>query len=127
MSLEMEYSKQMAEKAFGSQKPEAICRALVAVAFCEPDWKWVQDKCLCFLQNKDPAISGLAATCLGHVARIHQKLEREKVVAALCSRCEDTDIAGRIEDALNDINMFVPNESVIDRDELANPRAICRK
>jgi hypothetical protein len=107
MSEVMEYNKQVAEKAFGSQQPEAICHALVAIAFCEPDWKWVQDRCLYFLQNKDPVISGLAATCLGHVARIHQKLEREKVITALRSRLEDAEITGRVEDALNDIDMFV--------------------
>jgi hypothetical protein len=107
MSEPAKYSKQMVEKAFVSRQPKVICHALVAAAFCEPDWKWVQDKCLYFLQNADPEISGLAATCLGHVARIHQKLERDKVIAALDARRENSEIAGRIEDALDDINMFI--------------------
>ena len=99
--------KQTAEDAFESQKTEAICYALVAVAFYEQDWKWVQDKCLYFLQSNNPTVSGLAATCLGHVARIHRQLERRKVIDALRSLPEDSQIAGRVEDALDDIKMWV--------------------
>ena len=56
--------------------------------------------------NDNPDISGLAAICLGHLARIHGQFEKDKVIPILRSRLNDTAIAGRIEDALDDIKMF---------------------
>jgi hypothetical protein len=98
--------KVAAEKNFASEDVEKICHTLVAVALHEIDWKWVQDKCLTFFMNESPDISGLAATCLGHLARIHGQLEKDKVIPLLKSRLNDPAIAGQIEDALNDIEMF---------------------
>jgi hypothetical protein len=98
--------KDAAERIFSSGDVEKTCHALVAVALHENDWKWVQDKCLYFLMNDNPEISGLAATCLGHIARIHRQIEKDKVIPLLKSRLNDTRITGRIEDALDDIDMF---------------------
>lgn len=98
--------KDSAQKIFASNDVDRICDAMVVIAFHEPDWKWVQDICLTFFMSDDPAVSGLAATCLGHVARIHGQLEKEKVLPLLYSRLSDPQIAGRIEDALDDIEMF---------------------
>jgi hypothetical protein len=98
--------KDSAEKIFASNDVKRICHAMVAVALHEQDWKWVQDKCLMFFMSDNPDISGLAATCLGHVARIHKQLERDKVIPLLRSRLNDPAIAGQIGDALEDIEMF---------------------
>jgi len=98
--------KASAENIFSSNDVEKICYAMVAIAFHEQDWKWVQDKCLHFLTSANPQISGLAATCLGHIARIHGQIEKGKVIPLLQSRLSNTNIAGRIEDALSDIEMF---------------------
>lgn len=100
-------SRDDALKAFASGDSEQICKVLVSVAFHESDWRWVQDKCLEFLASDDANVSGLAATCLGHIARIHKSLDKERVVAALRQRLGDPSIAGRVEDALDDIEMFV--------------------
>lgn len=100
-------SKQAAEKAFASTKVKYICDALVSITFYESDWKWVQNKCLDFLNDENSEIRGLAATCLGHLARIHRKLEKEKVLSALHDQLDDCAISGQIEDALDDINMFL--------------------
>lgn len=94
-------------KAFASGESEQICKALVSVAFHENDWRWVQEKCLEFLASDDADISGLAATCLGHIARIHRSLDKERVMTALTQRLGDSRIAGRIEDALDDIMCFL--------------------
>jgi hypothetical protein len=99
-------SRDDALEAFATGDPEQICKALLSVAFHESDWRWVQDKCLEFFASDDPNVSGLAATCLGHIARIHRTLDKERVVAALGKRLGDPSIAGRIEDALDDIEMF---------------------
>lgn len=49
-------SKQAAEKAFASTEVKRICEALVSIAFYESDWKWVQSKCLEFINNENPEI-----------------------------------------------------------------------
>jgi hypothetical protein len=102
--------KESAEKVFASGDINLICRTLVAVTFCETDWRWVQNTCLSFLDHQDPQASGLAATCLGHLARIHGKLDKAKVVSALKKHSGNKAIAGRIKDALDDISIFLKKE-----------------
>ncbi|MFY1942916.1 HEAT repeat domain-containing protein [Achromobacter xylosoxidans] len=84
-----------------------ICEALVSIAFGSPDWRWAQDTCLSFLRNENPALRRLAATCLGHIARIHGQLDKEAVVPALRECLQDPEIVGKVEDALDDIRLFV--------------------
>ena len=96
----------VAERKFSTNEAEEICYAMISVALYEQDWKWAQDKCLYFLMSDNPEISGLAANCLGHIARIHRQIEKDKVVPLLQSRLHDTRIAGRVDDALIDIEMF---------------------
>lgn len=84
-----------------------ICDALLAVTLHDEDWKWVQMQCLHFLGHTDPNVSGLAATCLGHLARIHRKLDRELVIRALKKWLKDEKISGRVQDALDDIEIFL--------------------
>src|SRR5262245_59198295 len=93
-------SRDVAVAEFESGDAERICHALVAVAFHEPDWRWAQDRCLELLDDRDPNVSGLAATCLGHVARIHGTLDKERVVSALRNKMDNQQIVGIVEDAL---------------------------
>jgi hypothetical protein len=99
--------KNDAEIFFASNEIEKIATTLVSISFYEKDWKWVQDKCLEYLFHPDDVISGLAATCLGHVARVNRKLEKKKVIILLRSRLDNLQIAGRIEDAIDDINTYI--------------------
>jgi hypothetical protein len=96
-----------AEKNFLSDDPEIICETLLAVTLHAGDWRRVQGKCLSFLENRNTSISGLAATCLGHIARIHQQLDKKKVIAALKAKLDNKEIRGNIEDALDDIKIFM--------------------
>lgn len=100
-------SRQAAENVFASKDVANICHALVSIALNEPDWRWAQNKCLDFLSNDSPDVRGLAATCLGHIARVHRQLDKEKVLVALREHLHDNAISGRIEDALDDIDMFL--------------------
>lgn len=101
------YNKRALEKAFASRDVKSICEALVSVALNDPDWRWAQSKCLEFLRNESPDVRGLAATCLGHIARIHRQLDKEKVLIALREHLDDNIISGQIADALDDIDMFL--------------------
>jgi len=99
------------ERHLRSDDPAVVADSLVAMAFHEDDWRWAQDVCLDFLENGNPDLSGLAATCLGHLARIHGRLDMEKVGPALTGRLNHPEIGGRVEDALNDIDMFLARPS----------------
>jgi hypothetical protein len=99
-------TRELVLKYLASGQVDRICHALVAVACHEPDWRWAQERCIELLGCENPDVSGFAATCLGHVARIHRVLDKERVLKALRSRMQDPLIAGRILDALDDIEMF---------------------
>ena len=98
-------TKNEAEDFFKNSDAAIICDTLVAIAFYESDWKWVQEKCLYFLEADNPDIRAVAATCLGHVARIHKQLDRDKVINALKKHIHEKNVGGSVEDALGDIHM----------------------
>lgn len=100
-------SRNDAENIFLMGSNNEICDALLAIALYEKDWRWSQMQCLYFLNHVNSDVSGLAATCLGHIARIHHKLDKELVVPALLSRLKDPKICGQVQDALDDIEMFL--------------------
>lgn len=80
-----------AETAFRSGKVEAICDALVRLAYHDSDWRFVQGRCLEFLKHENPDVRGLAATCLGHLARIHGTLDLQFVKPLLTALVVDSE------------------------------------
>jgi hypothetical protein len=96
-----------AERVFTSGTPLQICETLAAIALNDDDWKWSQTQCLHFLNYGDPNVRGLAATCLGHIARIHHKLDTEIIIPALEEQLFDPIVGGQVSDALDDIRMFI--------------------
>jgi hypothetical protein len=100
-------SREEMVKIFSSGTENEICGALVSMAFYDDDWKWSQDQCLHFLYHVDPGIRGVAATCLGHIARIHRHLDKELVENILKKHWNDKMISGRVQDALDDIQIFL--------------------
>jgi len=103
-------SRREAEVAFSSGSPERISDALVSAAFFDPDWRWVQDICIQYANHSDLQISGMAVTCFGHLARIHGNLEMERVLPILQKLRKDPKLAGKVDDALDDINMYIHDE-----------------
>ena len=96
------------ESLIASGNESAIIEALLSAAYHEPDWRWVQGLCLRFLDHTDVAVKSNAATCLGHIARIHKNLDLDLVLpkfAASQARCRNR---ARVEDALEDIRFFLP-------------------
>jgi hypothetical protein len=100
-------TRRAAQEAFAGGDARRIADALVAVTFSDPDWRWVQGECLVLLDHPSDEVRGLAATCLGHLARIHGQLDRRPVLAALCEHRDDPVIGGRVEDALDDIATYL--------------------
>ena len=85
---------------------EAICSQMIGFTEYEADWKQAQNTILMCLRDPRPEVSALAVTCLGHIARIHGKIDKEIVKQQLASMYIQNDMQGRIEDALDDINSF---------------------
>jgi hypothetical protein len=90
----------------GDAHPGVICEALVSAAFHESDGRWVQDKCIEMLSHANDDVRGVAASCLGHVARLHGTVDKMRVVEALAALLTDSSIAGRVQDALDDVEQF---------------------
>lgn len=97
-----------AEKAFDGEDPEKMVLALLGLALHDPDWRYVQEKCLRFLKHEDRWVRGAAAISLGHIARLHKTLDDHLVVPALTKLVNDPDMGGIAEDALDDIRMYMP-------------------
>ncbi|MDQ7911311.1 hypothetical protein RB614_43165 [Phytohabitans sp. ZYX-F-186] len=71
------------------------------------DWKEPQELFLQLLEHEDRQVSALAATCLGHLARVYGQLDEDRVVAALHrARCAPH-ISGTALNALEDIEVFL--------------------
>ena len=100
-------SRQKAQTAFLSGIPTKICDALVRVTYHDSDWRWIQEQCLIYAQHQDATVRALAATCLGHLARIHKHLDLDKVMPRLKVLSRDRQTAGQARDALDDIDIFL--------------------
>jgi hypothetical protein len=102
-----------AEAAFQRKNSQEISEVLVSLAFYDPNWRWVESYCLEYLEDHDPELRRVAATCLGHLARIHKTIDTDIVIPALKSHLTDPEpyVAGTMEDALDDIDMFVKEPS----------------
>ena len=95
------------EKMVESGNKKAIVDALLSAAYYDPDWRWVQGLCLRFLDHSDRNVRWIAATCLGHLARIHRDLDLELVLPKLLEMKKDPLVAPSVEEALDDIHFFL--------------------
>ena len=100
-------SREEAESVFVQDSPELSCDAILRLTYFDGDWRWVQDKCLALLKQDNNLVKGCAITCLGHLARIHKQIDIQKVMPILEDLLEDEFLASRVEDSLDDINLFV--------------------
>lgn len=100
-------TREQAAEAFASADVERINDALIGLTYHDADGHWVQEQCLALLDYPDSDVRGLAATCLGHLARIHRDLDRDRVVEALEELRSDPIIGGRARDALDDIAVYL--------------------
>ena len=103
-------TRQEAEAVFSGQNIKDICDALVRVTYHDNDPHWLQKLCFRFCRHDSAEVRGLAVQCFGHIARIHRTLDLQRVKAVLTELLADTEISGRVEDAMDDINMFVRND-----------------
>ena len=101
--------KARAKKLPSNGDRDAICRTLVSVAMFESDRRWAQAQCLRFAKHSDSFVRGVAATCLGHLARIHGAIDEADVVPVVRELLHDSDpeTRGKAQDALSDFSTFL--------------------
>jgi hypothetical protein len=78
-----------------------------AVLYGDGDWRQLQALYLDLLDHEDRQVRALAATCLGHLARVYGRLDEDLVVAALRRVQPNSYGAGNAENALDDIEIFL--------------------
>lgn len=90
---------------------EDIGAALSAMVGCalygDGDWRESQDLYLVLLDHEDHQVQSLAATCLGHLARVYGRLDEDRVVAALRKARVRPHVRGTAANALEDIELFL--------------------
>ncbi|MCY1143342.1 hypothetical protein OWR29_35550 [Actinoplanes sp. Pm04-4] len=78
-----------------------------AVLHGHGDRRELQELYLGLLDHDDPQVGALAATCLGHLARVHRSLDEERVVPALRRARKVEHLRATATHALSDIEIFL--------------------
>lgn len=99
-------SRDEADHVFRMGDAESIATGLVRLALHEPDWRWVQERCLQLASHPAVAVRRAAAISLGHLARLHGTLDMSSARATLRALASDPDVAGFVDDATDDIARF---------------------
>jgi hypothetical protein len=81
---------------------------LLSLSIYDPDWRSVQELCLQHLRDSDPDVVATAVLGLAHIARRQRDLDIDRVIPELERLRSNPKLAGRVEDALDDIRIFVP-------------------
>jgi hypothetical protein len=103
----MERDREEVELLLRSNDEQEVQDALLSATYYDPDWRWVQGRCLAHSHHSHPRVRSIAATCLGHLARIHRQLDLELVLQRLAELKADPLVKASAEDALDDIRLYL--------------------
>ncbi|MET8086524.1 hypothetical protein [Micromonospora sp. NPDC005237] len=87
--------------------PAALDAMVGTALYGDGDWRELQELHLRLLEHDDRQVSALAATCLGHLARVYRQLDERRVVAALRRARALPHVTGTAGNALEDIEVFL--------------------
>ena len=96
-----------AESAFASGDDNVIARVLIALGLHDSDWKWVQQQAIRSLHNSNSVVVSAAILSIAHSARVNGRIDLDKVGPALRAIACDSRYTGKVQDALDDIEIFV--------------------
>ncbi|MFV0480921.1 MAG: hypothetical protein ACK5LP_02950 [Campylobacteraceae bacterium] len=94
---------------FNSSNKDAILKKLLYMTFHFQNYKWLYERCFELAKHKDIEVQKLAIVCIGHIARIHQKVDKQKVLAFFETIKYDENLKAEIENTLEDISIFCKN------------------
>lgn len=101
-------SKSRLEALLNLNDVNKTSEALLYIAHNINDVEWAERQCMKMADSTNEEISGLALTCLGHIARANGRISKDIVIPFLKEKMNSQNeiISSRAEDALDDINMF---------------------
>jgi len=89
--------------------PEELKTIVLSAAMGIDDRRWAQAVCLQLATHPEPGVRGNAILGLGHLARIHRRLDRELVEPAILGASLDPDsyVRGHADSAAADVATFL--------------------
>ncbi len=84
-----------------------ICDAIVRAAHFINDYDWLLQQYKLLLKHPDIQVRGVTVTCIGHLARLNENAKKDELLGILEPLLPDSDLAGRVEDAIDDVNTFL--------------------
>jgi len=84
-----------------------ICQAIVSAAHSIKDYKWLILQYTLLLEHPDVEVQGVTVSCIGHLSRLNESAKKDELLAILEPLLKREDIAGRVEDAMEDVNTFL--------------------
>lgn len=84
-----------------------ICDAIVRAAHFINDYDWLLQQYKLLLKHSDLEVRGVTVTCIGHLARLKEHAEKDELLNILEPLLSDSDLVGRVEDAIDDVNTFL--------------------
>ena len=68
---------------------QLIADVLLSLTIHGSDWEWVQHKCIEYTAHESLLVRRIAIQCIGHLARIHRKIDISLVQPMLTSFYDD--------------------------------------
>src|ERR1041384_2894882 len=104
-----EWTRDVVERALRDDDPDALLRAVVAVAMHDADWRYAQDLCVRLSSHPHFNVRGNAVLGFGHIARVHRQLDRALVqpIIQAALRDENEYIRGQADCAMDDTASFL--------------------
>ncbi|MBB5321166.1 hypothetical protein [Marinobacter oulmenensis] len=86
---------------------DLICDAIARSPNFIDDYDWLLHQYKVLLFHPDLEVRGVTITSIGHLARINEHAKKDELLGVLGPLISDHDLAGRVEDAIDDINTFL--------------------
>jgi hypothetical protein len=102
-----------------SDLPGALDAMVGSVLYGDGDWEELQELHLGLLDHDDLQVRALAATCLGHIARVYRQLDERRVVTALSGVRSIPNVGAAACNALDDIEVFLHPQRALWRRRLS--------
>ena len=99
--------RDIAEIRLAHGSDDDIRETLVSISLNDADRAWVQEKLIRFASHPSWSVRAVAATCFGHLARIHGALDLGEVLVCMKALLDDPLTADYARNAMNDIRRYV--------------------
>ncbi len=96
-----------AETYMASGNPTLIADALLRASLSQIDATWVEAACLRFLKRPEIEVRWAALTALEHLVRRYRRVDVDAILMEVEPLREDPDLSGKVDDLLDDIEIYM--------------------